>query len=249
MSLFQKIAIIGIVWVGIEIFLSIFHKSICTTSGCTIAASYNRYPELVMLLIGILIFIILFILKAKRQDKLLDIILIGVLASEGYLQAFEIFSVHTFCIFCTGVFLTVLGLFITRAIENKEILLKGLFSFLFVFFTVFLINNPTLNIKNQYTLLYLPGCPHCEHTEELLNQNKIPYQKINASYHKGLLISMGIEEAPVMFVKTSYGYKILVGSSNIESFFNNKNTLNNSNNINIGNNGCQLNNIFGNSCK
>ncbi len=253
MSLFQKIAILGIVWTALELVMSFFHKSICTTSGCAIAGSYNRYPEFVMLGIGLLLFIILFILKAKNKGKLMDAILIGAISSEGYLQSFEIFSAHTFCIFCTVEFIIIFALFIIRVRENKDILLKGLAGFLFVFFSAFMINNPTINIKNEYTLLYLPGCPHCEHTMEFLNANHITYDKINASHHKGLLMSMGIEEAPVMFVKTSSGYKVLVGSDSIESFFQKPNTANKNQepqtnlNLNIGG-GCQLNNPFGSNC-
>ncbi len=251
MSMFTKISILGAIWVILEIVMGFFHKSVCTSSGCTIAASYNRYPEFVMLTIGLLLFIVLWLLKEKRKEKLLDAILIGALASEGYLQGFEIFTAHTFCIFCTVTFLIIFTLFIIRAKEHKEIFLKGFVAFLFVFFTVFLVNNPTLTIKNQYTLLYLPGCPHCEHTEKFLDNIHIDYQKIDASSHKGLIMSMGIDEVPILFVKEPYGYKVLVGSYSIESFFakslktNQKN--NTTNNLNFGG-GCQLNNIFGSNC-
>ncbi|WP_459892597.1 glutaredoxin family protein [Hydrogenobaculum acidophilum] len=251
MGIFTKISILGIVWVALELVMGIFHKSVCTSSGCTIAASYNRYPEFVMLTIGILLFIILGFLKEKKKEKLLDNVLIGALASEGYLQGFEIFTAHTFCIFCTVTFLIILTLFIIRVKENKEILLKGFSAFFFVFFTVFMVNNPTLEIKNQYTLLYLPGCPHCEHAEKFLDSIHVDYNKINASKHKGLLMSMGISEAPVLFVREPYGYKVLVGSDAIESFFNKTKKTNSNiqqgNNLNFGG-GCQLNNVFGNSC-
>ena len=62
-------------------------------------------------------------------------------------------------------------------------------------------------------------------------------------------MSIGIDEAPVMFVKKPYGYKVLVGSDNIESFFGGVKSQDtqNTNNFNVGG-GCQLNNIFGNSC-
>jgi len=248
-GLFTKVAIIGVVWVGLELVMGIFHKSVCTSSGCTMAASFNRYPEFVMLSIGILLFIVLGILKKKKKEKLLDVILIGALASEGYLQGFEIFVAHTFCIFCTVTFLIILILFIIRVKENKDMLLKGLSAFGFAFITVFLVNNPTLNIKDQYTLLYLPGCPHCEHTEGFLNSMHLKYDKIDASHHKGLIMSMGIDEAPILFVKEPYGYKILVGSDSIESFFNKsqKPSQKDQNTLNIGG-GCQLNNIFGSSC-
>jgi Vitamin K epoxide reductase family. len=257
MSIFTKISTLGAVWVALELVMGVFHKSVCTSSGCTIAASYNRYPEFIMLTIGLLLFIVLGILKEKKKEKLLNIILIGALASEGYLQGFEIFVAHTFCIFCTVTFLIILILFIIRVKENKDILLKGLSAFLFVFVTVFLVNNPTLEIKHQYTLLYLPGCPHCEHTEKFLDDIHVKYDKINASHHKGLIMSMGIDEVPVLFVRESYGYKMLVGSDSIESFFKNptkslqNQTANtptsNSNSFNIGG-GCQLNSIFGSNC-
>ncbi len=250
MSTFSKISLLGIIWVGLELVMNFFHKSVCTTSGCAIATSYNRYPESVMLFIGIFLFLVLGILKEKKKEKLLDAMLIGALASEGYLQSFEIFSAHTFCIFCTGVFAVLVTLFIMRVKENKDVFLKGLSAFLFIFFTTFMINNPTINIENQYTLFYLPGCPHCEHTKDFLNQNHISYSKINASSHKGLLMSMGIEEVPVMFVKMSYGYKVLVGSDAIESYFSptkSQNTQKKVNNLDIGS-GCQLNNIFSNNC-
>ena len=251
MSIFTKISILGALWVLLEIIMGLFHKSVCTSSGCTIAASYNRYPEFVMLFIGLLLFTVLGLLKEKKKEKLLDAILIGALASEGYLQAFEIFTAHTFCIFCTVTFLIILTLFILRVKENKEIFLKGLSAFLFVFVTVFLINNPTIKIKDQYTLLYLPGCPHCEHTEKFLDSIHVSYDKIDASSHKGLIMSMGINEVPVLFVREPYGYKVLVGSDSIESFFTKSQKTNNTNtqteDINLGG-GCQLNNIFGGSC-
>lgn len=257
MSIFTKISTLGALWVALELVMGVFHKSVCTSSGCTIAASYNRYPEFVMLTIGLLLFIVLGILKEKKKEKLLDAILIGALGSEGYLQGFEIFVAHTFCIFCTVTFLIILTLFIIRIKENKDILLKGLSVLLFVFTTVFLVNNPTLDIKHQYTLLYLPGCPHCEHTEKFLDDLHIKYSKINASYHKGLIMSMGIDEVPVLFAREPYGYKVLIGSDSIESFFKkpakslqnqqaNSHALDN-NSLNIGG-GCQLNNIFGSSC-
>jgi len=68
MSIFTKISTLGALWVALELVMGVFHKSVCTSSGCTIATSYNRYPEFIMLTIGLLLFIVLGILKKKEEN-------------------------------------------------------------------------------------------------------------------------------------------------------------------------------------
>ena len=75
----KKIAVysLGFLLSFIELVLSFFNKSLCDAYSCKLVASYVKFGEYVLILIGVVVFLILISLelsKLKFKDYLIDAI-------------------------------------------------------------------------------------------------------------------------------------------------------------------------------
>ncbi len=242
------LSIIGILISFADLFSNLFHKKLCTASGCELVSDFSRFGSWAMLTLGILFFLTLIVLTLLKKDKFLSLLIVSAFSIEGYLQGFQIFIISKVCYVCLSIFIVIFLLSFYVFKQDKKLFGVGALSFLGIIFAMFLISVKVPIVKDENTLFYLPGCPHCEHTISFLNKEGISYEKLNANDYKAFLLSLRIEEVPVMLTKTDTGYYILVGSSNIENYFSKnvqKNKSSDSSIFNVvnpfeNNNGCSL---------
>lgn len=213
------LSIIGILISFTDLFSSLFHKKLCSASGCELVSDFSRFGSWAILTLGILFFLTLIALTLLRKYKLLSLLIASAFSIEGYLQGFQLFIISKICYVCLSIFIVIFLLSFYVFKQDKKLFGAGALSFLGIIFAIFLISVKVPIVENENVLFYLPGCPHCEHTISFLNKEGINYEKLNANDYKAFLLSLKIGEVPVMLTKTDTGYYILVGSSNIENYF------------------------------
>lgn len=220
----KKIAIylVGFTLSLIELFLSFFHKSLCNAYACKLVASYVKYGEFVLILLGVVVFLILILLelsKLKFKDYLIDAILIAALSTEGLLLSFQIFSLHVVCYFCFSIFLIFLSSVMWRLLAKHYSMFFAIFGFLSVFSMGFFIMPNLSPLKQGYDLFYSKTCPHCERTIVFIKNSHVDVNLYDAQDYKNFLNNIGIDEVPVLFVNLKDQKKFIVGEENIKNFF------------------------------
>lgn len=220
----KRIAIylLGFALSFIELVLTFFHKSLCEAYTCKLVASYVKYGEFVLILIGVVVFLILILLELSKlslKDYLIDAVLIAALSTEGLLLSFQIFSLKVICYFCFSIFLIFLISVVWRLLAKHYSMLFAIFGFFSVFFIGFFIMPNLSPLKQGYDLFYSKTCPHCEKTIAYLKTSRINVNLYDAQDYKNFLNNIGIGEVPVLFINLKDQKKFIVGEENIERYF------------------------------
>ncbi|MGE4547071.1 MAG: glutaredoxin domain-containing protein [Desulfurella sp.] len=216
------IYLLGFALSFIELILAFFHKSLCEAYACKLVASYVKYGEFVLILVGVVVFLILILLelsKSSIKDYLIDAVLIAALSTEGLLLSFQIFSLKVICYFCFSIFLIFLIAAIWRLLTKHYTMFFAIFGFLSVFFIGYFIMPNLSSLKQGYDLFYSKTCPHCEKTIAFLKTAHINVNLYDAQDYKNFLNNIGIDEVPVLFINLKDQKKFIVGEENIEKHF------------------------------
>jgi len=96
------IYLFGLLLTSAELISHFLGKSLCTTGGCRIVESFVKGGDLVLLIIGVVLFgSLLFISLSKHRilNNIHLLILISAMCVEGYLVGFQLFIIHEICVF------------------------------------------------------------------------------------------------------------------------------------------------------
>ncbi|SMP11757.1 hypothetical protein SAMN06265339_0963 [Desulfurobacterium pacificum] len=221
--LFKIVLLFGILLTSAEFISNLLHKSICSTEGCRIVAESVRFSDAVIVLVGLLVFLAIFLLSLCKKEvcqKLIDALLITALSAEGVFVGYQLFRVKTICIFCITVFLTFVVLTLIRSIERRFVL-TGFLTFVSVLFVMFMLKPAGTNnvsFSATYTIIYKEGCPHCEKVMKEAEEKGVKLEKLNAQKCISFLKSLNIKEVPVLVVNKKAEKIIVIGDKNIEDF-------------------------------
>ena len=145
-ELFLIVGIVGTLFVLTEMVLRYFRKSICSTVGCKLVASYARFGDISILLIGFLTFSVLIACTVMSSyfnktafGEYSNLILIVSLACEGYFAGFQAFRVHKPCMFCLTVFGFIVTLSLLRLLQGEREIITGFAAMAGVFSLCYLI--------------------------------------------------------------------------------------------------------------
>lgn len=232
---FDSVCIIGILLVSTELILDFFGTKLCETEGCELVAKQVRYGDWIILLLGLLIFLAIFIThrvavnykkrnleyKSDFYNQLNSFILIVALACEGFFTGFQAFRLYLPCYFCLIVFSLILILSILKLFMGSKEMLSGFGAFFGVFILFYLVlpvnKEPKLPEENL-VIFYSENCKHCKELLKELDEKKIiiPHYLVDES--PDLLKSVGIYQVPVMFINQPTEKRFIVGKSNILKF-------------------------------
>lgn len=203
------------------IILLLGQEGLCLSQGCQVVDQLTKVPPLWFNFTGLFffqaVFWCLFRVNDERTNRvqLVRLLLLAGLAAEGVLVGFQQIIAGTFCTYC----LIVLG-FIT--LLNVLAGIKQLLTSFFVFGVVLLAFS---------SLEY--NSSHCQRVLEAMRNNAVismhfnpidtisslavPEVILNPRYsagaNKALLTTLGIEEIPVLLVRTTNGFSIVKGES------------------------------------
>ncbi|MGB9755462.1 MAG: hypothetical protein ACPLXO_01150 [Desulfurella sp.] len=206
----------------IELILSFYNKSLCDAYSCKLVASYVRYGEYTLILIGVFVFLFLIMLELSRfklKEYFIEAILTAAFSVEGLLLAFQIFSLRTICYFCFSIFLIFFISVLLRLLEKRYSMFFAVFCFLSVFGIGFFIMPNLSPLKKGYDLFYSKTCPHCENTIAFLKNSHINVNLYDANEYKNFLNNININQIPILFVNNDEKKEFIVGQENIENYF------------------------------
>ena len=189
----RTIALIASIVTALQALFGLLHGSIiCLNSGCKIVETLAAIPPLYLNLLGLLFFLAVFWMvqfsKEKSQSRadLLGILLVGGLAFDSALLAYQVFVVRTFCGYCLLIFGFVLAL---NLLYGKRQMAAGfsvfaavLFSFSVLTFIPAGVMSQTEPLKSaafgvkscstpskEIYLIFSSNCPYCEKVLETLS--------------------------------------------------------------------------------
>lgn len=180
-------AALAIVQVG---YLLLTGHAICPTNGCKVVEELVKIPVLWFNIFGACFFLFLLMLSLKAQRSKISLLLFKTLAlcgiaAEGVLVSYQIFIVHTYCIYC-------LALFGVLLLLNILLGLRYAFRATLVFSSVLLIfsllqfsstdtqmtlDHGTYAVKScdsssskKMYFIFSESCPHCREVLTTLQQ-------------------------------------------------------------------------------
>ena len=212
-----------------EIVLQSFGKSICYTEGCKVVAQHVRYGDISVLIIGLVTFFLLAVLSfldlyrsGPGPGRSINLILIVSLSCEGFFTGYQVFSIHTPCVFCLIILGIMAVLGILRLLSDELELIAGFVSFAAVFSMLYLVlpATATMNLPkdSRFILFYSKECIHCAEVIKRLEESKITVQHLDVVEYAAYLASMGIDHVPTLMVNDPYQKLFITGKESIIRF-------------------------------
>lgn len=184
-------AFLGSVLTGTQTILIVMNKeAICFNDGCSVVESLTKVPPFFFNVVGFLYFLtILYVLVKARKGsdgwrQVASLLLLGGMAAEGVLVAFQHFIVEIFCSYCLIVFCFVIALNLFAGIKQ---FLRSVAAFVAVLvaFSVLQFSAPQIKpislgsygsiagerSQGKLVLFFSETCVHCEEVIEGLREN------------------------------------------------------------------------------
>ncbi len=225
--LFLLTSALGTLYLVVETVLQFLGKSICASEGCKVVSQYTRFGDLSMVLLGVGTLSLLTALSARSMrssgagsDRLMDLVLVAALAGEGFLAGYQLFHLHTVCIFC----LSVLGIYIVlgvlRVAAGHRVALAGFGALLAVLGLVYLVrpSGSALPLDGKYILFFSPDCKHCQEIRSEMERQGIEATHVEVTGHARTLKNLGIESVPTLMVNGPYEKIFLTGTDAIRRY-------------------------------
>jgi len=195
-------------------------KSLCQSEGCILATKALSINFPLFDLAGSILFTLLAIAVKKDQKKIVDLLLIPALATEGLLTAFQLKYIGAICYSCLAIF-TILTLIAITQLSRKQIetyTAFGCFITVLIFSLALLPETKKLT-HNKPVLVIDKQCLHCKNLFEECKKCGLRIETVEAKNLLPLLRCFGINEVPALVVKKDSKTKeIIIGKSNIENY-------------------------------
>ncbi len=227
-NIFLTTAILGMLFLIIEIILQSFGKSTCETEGCKLVAQYTRFDDISIILIGLVTFTALALLSfmslyrnGTRFDGYINLILVVSLSAEGFFAGYQAFRLHNICAFCLTTFGLFLVLGILRIMYGEKDVIAGFLSFAGVFALFYLVlpAGATVHLPEEELLLfYGRDCKYCAEVMKEIEENKLKVVTLPVGEYSGLLKNMGIEHVPTLYVNRKNQKIFLIGKEAIDQY-------------------------------
>ncbi|MFK5977060.1 MAG: glutaredoxin domain-containing protein [Sulfurovum sp.] len=212
-------------YISTETYLKLQHSSLCDAVGCKLAGELLKFDALYlnyMGIVGVSILIILGFLSRKIVifEKLFFISLYSAIAFESVIISYQFFVNPELCVFCLGIFSSLLIIAIVSNIKNLFLILPiGA-----IIVALGILNIPTNEVlitSDGKYLIQSPICSHCKKVKKYFKENHIAYNAIESSNTnaKMMLKSMGINTIPILIIKEKSHINIIKGDRDIIAHF------------------------------
>ena len=231
MRLFSRVILplLLFIAIAIESFLKMQQSSLCSAKGCALAGELLRFDAMLLYFIGLFgaFLLVTFGFLSLRKplfEKLFFATLLGALLFEATLFGYQLFTNETPCLFCMGVFATLLLIALLNFGKEAWMPIVGVGAIFVALSTLAITPNKTLFQKEGSYLIYLEKCGHCKALKTFLAKEQIPYQPIKAStpHARFLLKSHGITTVPVWVEKNGSTTTMVVGTEAAKAYLTKK---------------------------
>jgi len=228
-KIFLAVSSLATIFVLAEIIMQSFGTSICQTEGCKVVAQYVRYGDISILLIGLVTFCLLAVLSyldlysnKAGAGSFINIVLIVSLACEGFFTGYQVFSIHTPCLYCLIIFSLIVVLGIIRLLAGQQEVIAGFLSLAAVFSLLYLVLPAGVTVDlpagERFILFFSKECKHCAEVIKKLDENKIMVRHLDVTEYSAFLKSMGIDTVPTLMVNAPTQKIFITGKDAIVSY-------------------------------
>jgi len=225
---FLAVSSLATLFVLTEIVMQSYGKSICYTEGCKVVSQQVRFGDMSMLLTGLAVFVLLAFFSTQglyrgrsEFERYSNVLLAASLAAEGYFVGYQVFSIHSACLFCLIIFGLIVILAMLRLLAGAQEMAAGFAALVVVFAMLYLVPpvGMTVNLpKDKLILFYSKDCKHCAEIIKELDEKKIAVTHLQAMEYADFLKSMAIESVPTLYVNDPKQKSFLIGTDAIRRY-------------------------------
>ena len=216
-------------YISAETYLKLQHSSLCGEVGCKLAGELLRFDSLYLNYFGMAALVGLLLLGYYSHKKplfeiLFFVVLYSALAFESVILGYQFFANSEICIFCLGVFSSLLIIALLNPRKNLLLIVPVVFSIILALSALAIPKNQAfVTIPGMY-LIQSENCGHCKKVKSYFAQNCIDYtpisiENINA---RDFLKFLDISSIPVLVINENSNIILLKGDKNIIAYFEEK---------------------------
>jgi len=213
-------------YIAVETYLKFQNTSLCGEVGCKLAGELLKFNPIYLHYFGLVSVFILVILGARSLkstlfETLYFMVLYAAIAFETTILGYQFLANPEPCIFCLGVFSSLLLIALFSHFKNFIVILAAILA-------VYIALN-TLNIPKNKAYVTEPGnyliqadtCPHCIKVKNYFKENNISYTPISSKEvnARAFLKFIDIKSIPVLIIKEASVMTLIKGDKKIIAYF------------------------------
>jgi len=213
-------------YIATETYLKFQNTSLCGEVGCKLAGELLKFDPIYLHYLGLVSVFVLVVFGARSItstffETLYFMVLYAAIAFEATILGYQFLANPEPCIFCLGVFSSLLLIALFSHPKNFIVILTAILA-------VYIALN-TLAIPKNKAYVTLPGnyliqsdsCAHCKKVKAYFKDNNITYTPIQAKEvnARGFLKFVDINTIPVLIMKENSGISLLKGDQKIIAHF------------------------------
>ncbi len=213
-------------YIILETYLKIQKSSICTTTGCELAAELLKFDSLYLNYFGAagaiaISFLGFLSLKRKEFETVFYSVLYAAIAFESIMIGYQIFANPEPCSFCMGVY----GLLLLIALlSNWKYLLYAMPAIIALFISLASMaipQNKILFAEDGTYLIYSDNCPHCTNVKKFFAEKNIAHTLVSVRDTTviAFIKRLNITQIPVLVVKKGDINSVIKGDKSIIEYF------------------------------
>jgi len=214
------------IYIAVETYLKLNHSSLCDATGCKLAGELLKFNPLYLNYLGLVSVFVLIILgflslKNRLIEKLFFTVLYGAVAFEATILGYQYLVNPEPCIFCLGIFSSLLLIGLLSQTKNFILLATVALSVFIGLNTLAINKNKAYVTADGLYLIQSDSCGHCKKVKKFFKEEKIAYTPISVAEvnARSFLKFVDISSIPVAVIKTKNTIKIIRGDKDIISHF------------------------------
>jgi glutaredoxin len=215
-----------LIYIGVETYLKLHHTSLCEEVGCKLAGELLKFNPIYLNYFGFISVFALFVLgyrslKSTFFETLFFVVLYAAIAFEATILSYQFIVNPEACIFCLGVFSSLLLIALFNHGKHFYIVIVVTLSILLGLSTLAIPQNKSFIISPGNYLIQSETCSHCKKVKKYFAENHIEYTSISSKEinARAFLKFLDIHSIPVLVIKEASGMKLLKGDKNIIAYF------------------------------
>lgn len=213
-------------YIALETYLKFQNTSLCGEVGCKLAGELLKFDPIYLHYFGLLSVFVLIILGARSMtstffETLYFMALYAAIAFEATILGYQFLANPEPCIFCLGIFSSLLVIALFSHPKNFIILLAPILAVYIALNTLAIPKNKAYVTQPGNYLIQSDTCAHCKKVKAYFKDNNISYTSIQAKEvnARGFLKFVDINSIPVLIMKENSGITLLKGDQKIIAHF------------------------------
>lgn len=215
-----------LIYISIETYLKLQHTSLCDAVGCKLAGELLNFDAIYLNYFGLVsVFFLMLLgyasLKNKFYEALFFIGLYTGIAFEATILSYQFIANPEPCIFCLGIFSSLLFIALCSQIKHFAITLAMVGAIFIGLHTLSISKNKVFTPVAGTYLIQSKTCPHCMKVKAYLSKHHIQYTPISTkeASARNFLKFAGIKRIPVLILKEKRHTTLLTGDKKIIAYF------------------------------